>query len=73
VIRFSGYLQTLAAGTDRLGMTCASVSMFLVITLTSAMVAILGANWARIAVRVAGGWITAIGLLMLVWLVRGQG
>lgn len=29
--------------------------------------------WTRIAVRVAGSWIVAIGLLMLGWLARGSG
>lgn len=62
-----------AAGTDRLGMIGASVSAFLVITLSSALVVSLRAQWAHVAVRVAGSWIAAIGLLMLGWLVRGQG
>jgi len=62
-----------AAGTDRLGMIGASVSVFLVITLSSALVVSLRANWTRVAVRAAGSWIAAIGLLMLGWLVRGQG
>jgi urease accessory protein len=62
-----------AAGTDRVGMIGASVSVFLVIALSSALVVSLCANWTRVAVRVAGSWIAAIGLLMLGWLVRGQG
>ena len=62
-----------AAGTDRLGMLGASVSVFLLITLASALVVSLRAHWAQVAVRVAGSWIAAIGLLMLGWLVRGQG
>jgi urease accessory protein len=62
-----------AAGTDRLGMVGASVSVFLVITIASALVVSLRAYWAKVAVRVAGSWIAAIGLLMLGWLVRGQG
>jgi hypothetical protein len=32
----------------------------------------LVAAWARIAVRVAGSWIAAIGLLMLGWNLRGS-
>jgi urease accessory protein len=51
----------------------ASVSVFLVITMASALVVSLRAHWAQVAVRVAGSWIAAIGLLMLGWLVRGQG
>lgn len=42
-------------------------------TLLSALVARLEPAWTRIAVRVAGSWIVAIGLLMLGWLVRGSG
>jgi urease accessory protein len=63
----------IAAGTDWLGMLGASVSVFLVITMASALVVSLRAHWAQVAVRVAGSWIAAIGLLMLGWLVRGQG
>jgi urease accessory protein len=39
--------------------------------LISAAVISLSAAWTRIAVRVAGSWIAAVGLLMLGWLLRG--
>jgi hypothetical protein len=39
--------------------------------LTSAAVVPLRAFWARIAVRVAGSWVAAVGLLMLGWLAQG--
>jgi hypothetical protein len=29
------------------------------------------AAWGRVAVRVAGSWLTAAGILMLGWLARG--
>ena len=62
-----------AAGTDRLGMLGAALAVFIVITLITALVVSLRAQWSRIVVRVAGSWIAAVGLLMLGWLVKGQG
>ena len=42
------------------------------VALASACVVSLRAGWARIAVRVAGSWVAAIGLLMLGWSLRGS-
>lgn len=39
--------------------------------LTAAAVVPLTALWARVAVRVAGSWIAAVGLLMIGWTVQG--
>ena len=47
-----------------------SILSFLV---TGALVVSLRAQWARVTVRVAGSWITAIGLLMLGRTYRGMG
>lgn len=44
---------------------------FVLVALVSALVVSLRAAWARIAVRVVGSWIGAIGLLMLGWGLRG--
>ena len=44
--------------------------VFVLILLAAAFVVQLRAHWAHIAVRVAGSWIAAIGLLMLGWSVR---
>ena len=44
-----------------------AVAVFALIALVSAFVVRLQAGWARIAVRVAGSWIAASGLLMLGW------
>lgn len=41
--------------------------------LTSAAVVPPRAAWARIAVRVAGSWVAAVGMLMLGWLAQGAG
>ncbi len=51
------------------GILCAT---FVVFSLLAGHVATVRAPWARIAVRVAGSWIAAIGLLMLGWAVRGR-
>ncbi len=44
--------------------------LFVLVALAAAFVVRLRAPWARIAVRVAGSWIAASGLLMLGWAVR---
>jgi hypothetical protein len=41
--------------------------------LVSAAVVSLRAAWTRIAVRVVGSWVAAIGMLMFGWLARGTG
>jgi len=45
-------------------------AVFALIALAAAFVVQLRAHWARIAVRVAGSWIAASGLLMLGWALR---
>jgi len=50
-----------------LGLTA---SVFVLVALASALVVSLHAQWARIAVRVAGSWIAASGLLLLGWAAR---
>jgi hydrogenase/urease accessory protein HupE len=45
-------------------------AVFVLIALAAAFVVRLRADWSRIAVRVAGSWIAASGLLMLGWAVR---
>ena len=44
--------------------------VFLLVALASAFVVSLRAAWTRIAVRVAGSWVAAIGLLMFGWSLR---
>ena len=51
------------------GMVC---SAFVVAALLSALAVSLRGGWPRIALRVAGSWISAIGILMLGWTLRGQ-
>jgi urease accessory protein len=45
-------------------------AVFVLIALAAAFAVRLRAHWTRIAVRVAGSWIAASGLLMLGWAVR---
>jgi hydrogenase/urease accessory protein HupE len=46
-------------------------AVFVVVALIGALVVSLRTTWSRMAVRVAGSWITALGLLMLGWSLRG--
>ncbi len=48
-----------------------AAAVFVLVVLAAALVVQLRAHWARIAVRVAGSWIAASGLLMLGWSLRG--
>lgn len=47
-----------------------ALAVFVLVALVAALVVELRAAWARIAVRVAGSWIAAIGLLLLGWAAR---
>jgi hydrogenase/urease accessory protein HupE len=53
-----------------LGLVGIVSTLFVVVALAAAFVVSLRAPWARIAVRVAGSWIVAIGLLLLGWSFR---
>lgn len=46
-------------------------SVFVLLLLVSAAVVSLRPAWTRIAVRVAGSWVVAVGMLMFGWLFRG--
>jgi len=47
-------------------------AIFVIVALVAAFVVRLRAEWTRIAVRVAGSWIAASGLLMLGWAVHSR-
>ena len=70
---YHGYLngtgmgQVESAAVALLGLVFA---VFVLVALAAAFVVQLRAQWARIAVRVAGSWIAASGLLMLGWALR---
>lgn len=68
-----GYLNGAAMSAARLGalgLVGVVATLFTVVALASALVVVLRAPWTRIAVRVAGSWIAAIGLLLLGWSFR---
>jgi urease accessory protein len=68
-----GYLNGAAmsqASLGALGLVGVVTTLFVVVALAAALVVALRAPWARIAVRVAGSWIAAIGLLLLGWSFR---
>jgi hydrogenase/urease accessory protein HupE len=68
-----GYLNGAAmaqAKLGALGLVGIVSTLFAVVALAAALVVALRAPWARIAVRVAGSWIVAIGLLLLGWSFR---
>ena len=59
-----------AAGAGALGMLGAATAALLLAILAAALAASLRAGWTRIAVRVAGSWIAALGILALGWSLR---
>jgi len=63
----SGMGQPTLAAVALMGLVCA---VFVLVALGAAFVVQLRAEWARIAVRIAGSWIVASGLLLLGWTAR---
>jgi urease accessory protein len=53
-----------------LGLVGIVLTLFVTIALAAALVVALRAPWTRIAVRVAGSWIAATGLLLVGWSLR---
>jgi len=68
-----GGAMSTAAQTPPLGIpsrVAIAGSVFVVSTLTASLVVPLRVLWMRIAVRVAGSWLAALGLLLFGWLMR---
>ena len=61
----------LRQGAGGLGLLGIMAALFVLVTLVSALVVSLERPWSRIAVRVAGSWVAASGLLLLGWSFRG--
>jgi urease accessory protein len=55
---------------EPLGLVGIVSATFVLVALAGAFVVSVRAAWARVAVRVAGSWVAAIGLLMLGWSLR---
>jgi hydrogenase/urease accessory protein HupE len=69
-----GYINAAGMGASMqtaIALAGLAAAVFVVTVLAAAFVAQLRAQWARIAVRVAGSWIAASGLLLLGWSIRG--
>jgi hydrogenase/urease accessory protein HupE len=68
-----GYLNgtAMSVGGGVVGLAGIVSAVFVALTLIAAFVVSLEPQWARVAVRVSGSWIAAIGLLMLGWSLRG--
>jgi urease accessory protein len=65
----SGMDRAGAAAVALVGLTAA---VFVLVAVAAALVVSLRPRWARIAVRVAGSWVAASGLLMLGWAFRSH-
>jgi hydrogenase/urease accessory protein HupE len=67
-----GFLNgvALSEGAGTLGLVGVMAMLFILVTLAAALVISLGKPWMRIAVRVGGSWIAAMGLLMFGWALR---
>jgi hydrogenase/urease accessory protein HupE len=63
----------MAGGPGVSGLLGIAAILFTLIAIVSALVVSLQAAWTRVAVRVTGSWIAAVGLLMHGWLVKGSG
>jgi hypothetical protein len=61
---YDGVLHLLLSPADLLGVVVLAL-------LLSAAVVPLHTEWGRIAVRVVGSWVAAVGLLMFGWLLQG--
>jgi len=69
-----GYLNGAAmsqAKLGALGLVGIVSTLFVTVALAAALVVAIRAPWGRIAIRVAGSWIVAVGLLLLGWTLRG--
>jgi hydrogenase/urease accessory protein HupE len=69
-----GYLNGAAmsqAKLGALGLVGIVSTLFVAVALAAALVVAIRAPWGRVAVRVAGSWIVAVGLLLVGWSLRG--
>jgi len=69
-----GWLNGVAlvvAGREALGLVGIVGTIFVLVTIAAAVVVSRQSGWARVASRVAGSWVAAIGLLMVGWAFRG--
>lgn len=65
-------VEMAAAGSAVTGLFGTAAAVFVVAALLAAFVVTLRRPWTRIAVRVVGSWIGAVGLLLLGWTLGGR-
>jgi urease accessory protein len=61
------------SSTGQISATGVAAALFVAVSLLAGQGASVRVAWARVAVRVAGSWVVAIGLLMLGWAMRVPG
>jgi hydrogenase/urease accessory protein HupE len=61
-----------AAGGEASGLVGLAAAVFVLVAFGAALVLTLHRRWARHAVRVAGSWVAATGLLLLGWTLSGR-
>jgi hydrogenase/urease accessory protein HupE len=59
-----------ASSSSQISAAGVAAALFVTVSLLAGQAASMRVPWARVAVRVAGSWIVAIGLLMLGWAMR---
>ncbi len=62
---------TMEGNQDVSGLFWIPCALFVLIAITSALTLSLRPAWTRVAVRVTGSWVAAVGLLMLGWMAKG--
>ena len=66
-------VEMAAAGIGLTGLLGTGAMLFVCVSLVTGLVVSLRPTWTRVAVRVAGSWIVAVGLLYLGWSLGGRG
>ena len=61
------------AGREALALVGIGSAVFVIVALAAAWALVVAHGWPRIAVRVFGSWVAAVGLLMLGWSLRSVG
>lgn len=64
---------TMAGGPGVSGLLGILATLFVLVSIGSAIVVSLKTGWTRVVVRVTGSWIAAVGLLMFGWMIKGGG
>ncbi|MBT8362835.1 MAG: hypothetical protein HKP41_04860 [Desulfobacterales bacterium] len=69
-----GFLNGVAIkdGPSILGIVGISAALFVIVALVSSSIHVLKPPWTRIVVRIFGGWITAMGILLIGWSINSM-